>query len=288
MYRGWRFSLPESPGYIKQFLLINPYEPDLGTIGLEDLLRRLIYNLNSYRYLSCDFLFHVLKSLIFWKTFSWIVFFVIIVGFLYKILKEKTILEYYFLIYFAVLLLWPSAYTTMRFLIPIFPFIIYYFITGFKVILKEISSIFKKKFILNSLYISITIILISESISLISLIRFQEKYKENLKFYFLLKEKGYISVDSWIKNNTDRESIILCRAPSILSLLTDRKTLIYPFTKDSDKIIEFINKYKIDYIILDSFSKETPKYLIPAIKKNLDMFEVVTKIGKTLILKVVK
>lgn len=101
---------------------------------------------------------------------------------------------------------------------------------------------------------------------------------------------NYFAVARWAKDNTPLDSLIMGRKPYLLYLFSERKTVVYPFTADTAKIISFIEKKRVNYVLLDAFTwtPTTRTYLYPAVKENWQRFSPVisTEEPKTYLLKV--
>ena len=88
-----------------------------------------------------------------------------------------------------------------------------------------------------------------------------------------------------LKRTTSKEVIISARKPRIASLFSERKAVGYPYTRDTEKLLENLKKNRVDYVILDQFSRETFFYLLPAIQRHKEKFRVIANINGTYLLK---
>ncbi|MCK4245389.1 MAG: hypothetical protein KAX20_07175, partial [Candidatus Omnitrophica bacterium] len=181
-------------------------------------------------------------------------------------------------LYLIVYLLW--YWKTLRFVVPLVPFIFYYFITGLMVLSR------KKQ---------VARIVTGIAILLIFLLNLQidtmEIRGEQKTDYYPAEWENYFQIADWVKENVPGEAVIMCRKPYLFYLRSGRKTASYPFTRDTGKITASIKDSGADYVVLDAFTwtLTTRKYLYPAVLENKDMFEVAaaTEEGpKTLLLRV--
>jgi hypothetical protein len=207
-----------------------------------------------------------------------------LVGLFYCLFKNRGITEWYFLFYTAVMLSWPTT-VLGRYLVPIIPFIFYYFIVGIKLILSALNlKVFPKRFTDAIFAMIISLILI---VNLNSCIRFAKNQheKDRLAGSFI---GAYIEMNKWLKENSAEESVIMCRNATLTALQADRKAMWFPETLESNKIISEIEKNRVDYIIIDSLWRETQDYLVPCVNKYSSFFKEVyrTSTNKGYILKV--
>jgi hypothetical protein len=81
----------------------------------------------------------------------------------------------------------------------------------------------------------------------------------------------YREVATWLKDHTAPNSTVLSRKPSTFYLWSGHKGVLFPFTADTQKISQAICDKEVDYVVQDSFSPVTEKYLVPAIAKRLGL-----------------
>jgi hypothetical protein len=214
-----------------------------------------------------------------------------IYGFFYQIRKRISIIHIYFLFYFIVILPWHEYVSTVRYFLPVMPFFFYFFIFGLIQLNKKIA--------LKKHYLFLTMIVLFIIITEFSLIiRKSPNSLANLSAYihgdidagYSEDWIRYYQAADWLRKNSPENSVVITRKPELFYLRAKRKTLIYPYTHDHDKMKEFIFQSKVDYIVVDQFywTGTTGKYLVPVINENMDKFEVVfrTPPPETYVLKI--
>lgn len=182
--------------------------------------------------------------------------------------NKKCLFTYYFLIYFLVIILWPYR-EEARFLLPIMPFIIFYFLIGLKSALSPIINLFSPKIF----YFLVFFLIIFNIPSL----PYKPKTYNDLPNYF----KNFITIHYWIKNNLNDDGIILCFKPQITYFYTQHKAVGYPFNKNPDALWQGIKANHIKYIIIDEFSLGTRLYLGPVINKYKTHLKLIHTVGET-------
>ncbi len=269
--------------YMKQFWLKNPYAPELGQIELSGLVERGLKNLS--RYISIE-----LPSVITGRVINpeeiglshWIfglLLLTVIIVALVQLAKTMNRLPIVLYLFFSagILLLWPEVWTGWRFILPIVPFLILALVYGADLILKRAAERVKIPWTVFALCF-FALFMIPPILDLSE--RGKEPYPQNFQNYFDLAE--------WAKNNTPEQSIICCRKPELFFLFSDRKTVWYPFSLDADSVINSMRSNAVDYVVLDQLGfSSTPKYLVPAVNKNSQLFEpvMVIKNPETYLLK---
>ncbi len=204
--------------------------------------------------------------------------FIILWGFIYCSFKRRGISEYYFSLYIAMYIPWPYRQGE-RFLVPVIPFIFYYFIIGLKLILKALGLFIRKtlnreilpdtfsKALLSFVVLGLICYYLNSDIKLI------EKQRRNT--YYTGEVADFINVIKWLGENTPINSVVVSdRAPWVY-LLSGRKTFSFPRVHDEKKIMESIYKFDTDYVIVSPVIGYAEKYLKPVIQGNVDRFELV-------------
>jgi hypothetical protein len=306
--------------YLNTFFLKDPYTPDLGEATISDFFLRFLNNF-SYHFSNLKYFF--INHDLWQKSVATILFYcfliLIIYGFIIIFLKFKNyrILCTYFIWYLLIILLWPFK-EGERFLLPVMPLIFTFLFIGVYQINIWISQKTDQKILQAAPFLILLIILganISSSLNTIKAVHtdyyhptknlvspyiYNIRPPLNLTKYFgfvhLIKEKKnpdpgatvfykYLVVLEILKRTTSKEVIISTRKPRIASLFSERKAVGYPYTRDTEKLLENLKKNRVDYVILDQFSRETFFYLLPAIQKHKEKFRVIANINGTYLLK---
>jgi len=125
--------------YLCEFISVNDwFDFDRKTTSIFDFGLRIAGNVYAYG-------FYAIPKIITGVEFSnrnFIAFFITIIvftGFLIRLIKKRSIVEYYVTLYGLVLLMWAaSSVIGVRYLVPIIPLIFYYFIIGLEKILEKV------------------------------------------------------------------------------------------------------------------------------------------------------
>jgi len=84
---------------------------------------------------------------------------------------------------------------------------------------------------------------------------------------------------TWIRENTEKDVIIVSRKSNFTYLLTQRKSFLYQFSSDPKRIIDDFYQKKATHLLYDSFywTKTTQKYIGPVLQAYPDKFELIYK-----------
>jgi len=281
-------SVPTQDGYINQLLAKNPYQMELGRIGLSDFMSRAWDNFVLYYFTILP-----MTLLPFFRSagllaISGLTFILLtIIGFIKKI-KSLTIIELYFILGTIILLAWPKVWSSDRFILPLLPiFIIYIFFA-----IVWLAEKLKSKY-LPLVIIGIFIIL--NAMAIVPMAR--DSIANNLRYLKGDKYAGYTTdwrryfeLIEWIKENIPKGQVVMARKPEFVFLLSKHKSFTYPLTTDHNKIKDAITK--TDYVLFDNFfwTGTTQRYLLPVIQEAPENYEIVyqTKKPEFFLLKVKK
>jgi 4-amino-4-deoxy-L-arabinose transferase-like glycosyltransferase len=129
------------PGNERVFFLKDPFNPEAGFIGLSDLFQRVADNFSTH---LGSFSLWVVGNDIFTRNAGFILIsLVIALGFIFYLLRERRAAEYFFIIYFIAILFWVTS--DKRYVLPLLPLCILYFLTGFKVLAEFVAGRLRRR-----------------------------------------------------------------------------------------------------------------------------------------------
>ena len=240
--------------YLKQLMWKDPYNVSLGRANIFDFAGRAGLNLLQYATLGV-FLFRDSFGAGQWlvgpaAAVALLLSALAFTGYLQKIKQNFGVVEIYVLCYFSMQLLWPML--DIRFIHPILPFILFYFLIGARKAGDKLGGILAKpllaKKFVSSLVAVLFIISLSINMSMVS---------ANTKNGGLeTKHDDFYEAIGWLKKHADKESYILSVKPEVVFVLSDRKAETYQHSYLlSDKhYYDYIIDKRFDYILLDAFN----------------------------------
>jgi len=282
-----------SGGYLDQFLMRDPYQPELGFLGSGGLAQRFFANLKIY---FAD----VLPRMLFPAAGGWsgsgglmlIMLLAVIpsvIALIGRIVKDPKGYDWFVLVYIGMSMLWPEAWSDVRFLLPLLPFLLFYMVKAYHYFL---TSVFKGK----ALWPAAILILFAISANVSSGWNRISSSLEANKYYLQDKYSGYdpawrsfFTAAEWVKNNSPGNSIVVSRKPTLFYLGAGRKSFCYPFTADRDSMLKSLAK--ADYVMVEPVSGTGQRFLIPVVQPLLDKkYKIIYAQGEppTYVLQVVK
>ena len=302
------------PSYAHKLFSAKPSNPFAGTLTIWELLERIISRIElAGAHIGKDILLGPEKGL----SWLWgIILAILLIGWLYELLKRKQISAVYFFPYLLLICSWEGL--VPRYLLPLLPLAILFFYRG----LYLLSRIFFKNELAPGIStIPILIWLIFNLLRSINFIQFQhtpifyppenlpsEKTavellgKKNFAYYwdaYLWQKKGeqYLLVNSvryyhffamaeWVKQNLGPDPVIVCRKPRMFAWLTQGKAIQLPAELTPEKFLEQVRKRGGQYILIEEISRELHPLLLSFQNQSPEEFILKAKFSDTYLLEI--
>lgn len=265
-------NITSSSGYLASLQYKNLYRVESGEAGILDYLSRISYNCARYFYIEIPKTFLPFIEIKEFTIAGYVVGLIatsLVVLTMVRLMKQRSLITIYFLCTLFILLLWPEQWVGVRFLLPLFVFIIFSIVYGLYMVFNE--------FKLNPKYLYgiIVIYILFHANSYHKLHQFaQSKLPANWYTYFLMAD--------WVKHNTESDDVFIARKESLFYLESNRKAYRYKFTTDPQEMIADFEEKNVDYVVLDGLGfSSTSRYLRPVIEKHPERFEKVCKISRS-------
>lgn len=254
--------------YTRQLKMINPYRPELGMADFSDLLTRILSNIS--RYISKEI---PNATFPFIETnyrevagFGDYLIGLIIIGLaiygLIKLINFKWLIIFYLFASAGILLIWPSTWVGVRFLLPLTPFILISVLFGIKLLIDKFLKI-------NALLLCLLVIFFIPSVT---------KLSKSSKAPYTANWQNYFKIANWIKENEKSKVLVSCGKPILFHVYSNQFTVRYKFTSDDQGLIADLEDRNVKYVVLDRVYGNSVRYLFPAVQNNQDRFKVILKL----------
>ncbi|MCP4652147.1 MAG: glycosyltransferase family 39 protein [Candidatus Omnitrophica bacterium] len=278
VFLGWNvFKFIYRSYVVSQFKLlfaVDAYALDKGTFlqHPEYIFTRFVSGIDYYskRIAEIICLYPMTKWQL-WQSFApFVTTGLIFLGLWRKFIENrKCVLTYYFLFYFFLVIFWPF-HEGIRFLVPLMPLLIFYFLIG----TKTVAGLFPKK-LKQLVFLSVVIAIFA--VNCLTTVAFSTYFPPSLSPGF----GNFVRAHGWISENLPEDGVICSRKPRLTYLYTGHQSLSYKFSLDPDEVYEELLKNKIKYLVLDEFSTKTVRYLLPMMRKYSDEFKLLLRVGNT-------
>lgn len=267
--------------YLHVLVSKNPYRPELGLMGFSDWFTRIGHNFQRYltrEIPSSTFNFiHITSYKNPISTSEWILGIIIIAVMifgLFRIKKYFLLILFYMSAYMGILLLWPEVWYGVRFILPLVPLMTFLFVNGIYELLTLLGQKVLKieKASVMQIAMVILLLLVIKPYSSEAIVKLERQAKGS----YPNKYKNYFELAKWVKNNTPENSVTCCRKGQLFFLFSNKYVTGYKNTLDTEDQINFLKEKGVDYVVLEQLGfASTGRYLLPAIKKYPEKFQVV-------------
>jgi len=204
----------------------------------------------------------------------------ILVGWWIKLKATKTALIPLYLAFYLFILIVPISKGVARYLIPITPFLVWYFLIGTATLVGMLGKLLsinlpRLRLVFFAVYVALfySVLLSTLLVALVKIPVLLGKLSPEEAAV-----SSYLEAADWLKLHTPQEEVILARKMDALYLRSGRQAVRYPFTTDQELMIAFLSHYDISYVVLDSLGyPSTEEFLLPFLNNNREAFEEVFK-----------
>jgi len=198
---------------------------------------------------------------------------VIVAGFGLSFFSRKYIFDCYVLCYFGILFL--TSAREPRYLVPVLPFIIYYFITGIEWLFKRVSPLTIRSYHVPMSIFFIIYFIGSNIFTDVKIVMSQHKTP-----FYSEEVQNYRDAIFWLKDNTSKESKIIGIRPPNVVLLSGRWCVSFPWVKDQYMILDFINRVEAEYIFVSPATLNKQRFMLPVLTDNPNLFQLLYSKGE--------
>jgi hypothetical protein len=235
-----------------------------------------------------------------------------LIGLLRDIIIKREVKDFYTLSFLAILMVWPTygSGDARRYLVPLVPLLYYYFFRGFEVVISpgtflkrgetglrsgitgnraawlvifpaSLFIIFNLAQIRGRIFSPTAPRQIVRSASVLGanlFTRVDTVELDQVTTGFFMKYvpcyHNYLEGAALLRAASAPGDIVMTRKPEVVSLLSGRRTVRFPFITDEHAFFKFVELNKVTHILLDNCYKETKRYVLPVTEKYGERFTI--------------
>jgi hypothetical protein len=257
--------------YVEQFMMVNPYAPDLGRIGPVEFVQRLIDN--DRRYLSQH-----LPILLFGLEGRFVLVPSVAIVLLAAIgwggrLRRPGVAELFLPLYVGLLLAWPAVWSGERFLLPVLPLVLAYAGIGLTRLCRRVAPRLTR----YAGPVAAVVVLATAVPALRSQIEgggaCTLRYAEGDRYPCLVQDwRDYFEIAEWSRRALPEGAVVLSRKPRLFYLISGHRGRVYPLSDDPDVFFAAAREAGARYVVLDYVDRISGFYLAPVLLRRPESF----------------
>jgi hypothetical protein len=285
IYRSanWVVKPEKSPGYEEQFLSKDIDFQEEGKATVFDILERVPRNFIFF----VKGLFPLFFGRCWHEYFEWIapgsapwinaglfvlggaIFVLMVVGFIREVTRKPTVVEYYLFFYLAIMSVIWFNYEVYRYLMLITFLLLFYFFAGLQFVLKKAR-------IPERVFYGCLIGLFAVNVVHAGAEIYKYKFSRDSS---KIKFAPYLETVTWLKSNVVPGQMIVADDPRWYALETGLSVTLYPISRDTGKVCEYIRKWPDAVIVYDPRRRFSDACLLPVLEQKKRDFTLVREIG---------
>jgi len=263
--------------YLTQLLQVNPYRPEEGILGFSGWIDRILENFS--RYLNQEIPNGLFPNFqIIYSTeepqgyfiYGLIIVILITLGTI-KMPKLRMMWFGYLLASIFILLLWPSVWFGVRFMLPLVPFLLLATLVGSSISLNWIQLKVFGSIRLQSIYL----------IALVGFmpLSFLGTMRADSQSELPVEYANYFNVSRYVRNSIPESSIVCTVKPSLFYLYSSKTSSRIPSLIDKEDFIHRLEELGITHVVVDQLGySSVGRYLLPVIQEFPERFNLVLQL----------
>ncbi|HEX6694209.1 MAG TPA: hypothetical protein VF035_05930 [Longimicrobiales bacterium] len=265
--------------YAQEFWFVNPYQPDLGMIGVPELFGRIGENAFKYATIHLPVLLTgglgtVATALALLVTafalFGWA-----------TRLRRTMVAELLMPLYIGLLFVWPAVWSGERFLLPIFPLLLYYAATGAARLLQRVAPPVMLAVAGATVALLLMIMTPALSAGVAAGRACTSQFRQGETYPCLFgPERSYFDVAAWAAAALPDDAVVLSRKPRLFYAISDGiRGTNYPMSADPDALFSLADSVGARYVVYDRLTSLADAYLAPVLLSRPAAFCVLRSFG---------
>ena len=209
--------------------------------------------------------------------------------------RDEWFLSLYFGLTLAIVVLTPWQSQFWRYLSPIAPLIIIFFIVALRTGRDAVGHRFTKPVAVPNVLIAVLLsamLLVQAGIAFVFLrnllpVSYYDSHEREHTFRALTYEPHWHALDrafEWIRRNGKTNAIVATSVPQLAYLRSEHKAVLPPFEVNPDRAIELLDQVPVSYLVVDDLKRPpiSDRYAAPVVKHRPDNWKLVyTSPGET-------
>lgn len=264
-------------GYAAQLLYVNPYHPSLGTVGVGAMLQRILANTVEYAAQQLPYLLTGVRLGVPAAVLGACVAGLALAGWAMR-MRRPGVPELWLLLYVGLVLVWPAAWATERFLLPALPVLLLCAAEPVRRLGRRTG---------RAGWVGAAAAGVIALSALPRLARQVDRaaecraaYASGTPFGCMETEwADFLELSRTLRGALPADAAVLSRKPTLFWAYAGYPSRTYPFTADPDSLLAAAREAGARYVLLDYMDRVSMMYLAPVLAQRPQAFCAVTSMG---------
>lgn len=292
---GWALyqsaAAPDRAGYLGELLMVDPYDPARGRIGVAGLLSRTARNVWLYvgAVLPASFVSEpaIGRPTVGLASFlgGAFVFAAAVTGWVRRSLTRLGPSELFALVYAGIIALWPSVWTDQRFLLPLLPLVAVYALGGASWWFEHAASLTGSS---GARARRIAVGLLAVAAVGLGVRDASARVPSRVDCFSGWQRgqpcihpgyRAFFELARWTGQHTPPDAVVANRKPAFFWWFSRRRGDVYPFSDAPDAVLRGLDEMGATHVVLDGMFGTSVRYLRPAVLEHADRFELLHRVA---------
>lgn len=260
-------------GYLSEFWMVDPYQPELGRVGLGGLAARAVDNLVLY---GTEYIPRGLTPV----GGGWIpilgvgLLLLAAAGWARAVRRGLGPAELFVPLYAVLILLWPAVWSGDRFALPLYPFLLIYAADVVRAAALRVGG-------RGGMAVGAAAVL---SVALPAVSGWWQGVPSSTGCRAVVKHEGpfgcyqqpvreWAESARWSASALPQEAVVFSRKPRLFYVVSGGiRSLTFPFSDDPDLFFREAERSGVEYLLVDRLDSLAPLYLVPVISARPERF----------------
>ncbi|MCK4413239.1 MAG: hypothetical protein KAY32_06830 [Candidatus Eisenbacteria sp.] len=259
--------------YLTQVLRINPYYPEEGLLTPAALFDRVAHN--AARYFTVE-IPRLLAPLAFestylprpevhiaWPAYLWGLPLLLLLAGVLRGMVRLPLTTTALLLSLLVCLLWPPIWTSVRFIIPLVPLLILFFLAGIHASMGWIGPLRRWAGLATTVFLVLLLALGGRNLHLYD--QETREYPRPWAYYF--------EAAQWAGDHLPTGSLVVDRKAAMFTLVSGLPAISFPREEDPDRMVAHFRERGVRFVHASSIPyDDLPRFLFPTIRQRPEYF----------------
>lgn len=277
----WSLRGGQGAQYVSEFWMIDPYQPELGRVGLTSLVQRVVENAGSYITVHVPVGLTGLRTGVFVGFLGIVLFALAGWGWARRLQQRPGVAELFVPLYLGLILLWPQVWSGDRFALPLLPLLLFY--SGEVIIrLTERVPAPARKLVMGA---SVAVLAFP------ALASWSRDVRVGSGCSAVVRSEGafacwgprntqFVQAALWSGAHLPQGSVVLSRKPRIFYVMSGVASQTFPFTKDGTRFLAFADSLGARYLVMDYLDAAASVYVADVLVQRGGAFCALEEFGR--------